>query len=73
MASFEKKSGIDSPSCGGNNDEFVKTVDSAMAKTSKIRGEYTEEDLNNRFNKVCRIGRRVAYVHDRSGALGHLD
>ncbi|CAO4381423.1 unnamed protein product [Caenorhabditis nigoni] len=22
-----------------------------MAKTSKIRGEYTEEDLNNRFNK----------------------
>ncbi|UMM37643.1 hypothetical protein L5515_009348 [Caenorhabditis briggsae] len=59
-------------SCGGNTDEFVKTVDSAMAKTSKIRGEYTEEDLNTRFNKVCRIGRRVAYVHDGSGALGHL-
>ncbi|KAF1753259.1 hypothetical protein GCK72_019815 [Caenorhabditis remanei] len=58
-------------SCGGNSDEFVKTVDSSMAKASKVRGEYTEEDLNTRFNKVCRIGRRVAYVNE-GGALAHL-
>lgn len=58
-------------SCGGNSDEFVKTVDSSMAKISKVRGEYTEEDLHTRFNKVCRIGRRVAYVKE-GGALSYL-
>ncbi|EGT49952.1 hypothetical protein CAEBREN_13189 [Caenorhabditis brenneri] len=58
-------------SCGGNTDEFVKTIDNSMAKTSKVVGEYTEEDLNTRFNKVCRIGRRVAYVKE-GGALAHL-
>ncbi|CAL2047245.1 unnamed protein product [Caenorhabditis brenneri] len=58
-------------SCGGNTDKFVKTIDNSMAKTSKVVGEYTEEDLNTRFNKVCRIGRRVAYVKE-GGALAHL-
>ncbi|CAA16516.2 MICOS complex subunit MIC60-2 [Caenorhabditis elegans] len=56
---------------GGNSDEFVKTINTAMSKTSKVRGEYTEQDLNTRFNKVCRIGRRVAYVNE-GGALAHL-
>uniref|UniRef100_A0A1I7SZB9 MICOS complex subunit MIC60 n=1 Tax=Caenorhabditis tropicalis TaxID=1561998 RepID=A0A1I7SZB9_9PELO len=57
-------------SCAGS-DKFIKTIDSSMAKISKVRGEYTEEDLNTRFNKVCRIGRRVAYVRE-GGALAHL-
>uniref|UniRef100_A0A8R1I652 MICOS complex subunit MIC60 n=1 Tax=Caenorhabditis japonica TaxID=281687 RepID=A0A8R1I652_CAEJA len=61
-------------SCAGN-DKFVKTVDSAMSKTSKVQGEYTDEDLNTRLRKVLLIGRRVAYVKDGtngSGALAHL-
>ncbi|CAI2352543.1 unnamed protein product [Caenorhabditis sp. 36 PRJEB53466] len=55
-----------------SNDQFVKHVEAAMPKLSKVRGEYTEEDLNTRFNKVCRIGRRVAYVKENGGALSHL-
>uniref|UniRef100_A0A1I7SZB8 MICOS complex subunit MIC60 n=1 Tax=Caenorhabditis tropicalis TaxID=1561998 RepID=A0A1I7SZB8_9PELO len=57
-------------SCAGY-DKFIKTIDSSMAKVSKVHGEYTEEDLNTRFNKICRIGRRVAYVRE-GGALVHL-
>ncbi|CAI5450510.1 unnamed protein product [Caenorhabditis angaria] len=45
-----------------------------MKRVSKIKGEYTCSDLDARFAKVYRIGRRVAYVNSSTGhgVLAHL-
>ncbi|CAB3398728.1 unnamed protein product [Caenorhabditis bovis] len=59
--------------CAGN-DEMLKLVNDSMRRVSKIKGEYTCADLNTRFQKVYKIGRRLAFVSENTanGIFGHL-
>ncbi|CAD6191563.1 unnamed protein product [Caenorhabditis auriculariae] len=57
----------------GSHDGFLKTIDELMNKITKTKGEYARGDLNTRFDKVYRIGRRVAWVDENGGGLmAHL-
>ncbi|CAI4222921.1 unnamed protein product [Auanema sp. JU1783] len=51
------------------NDEFMNVLVNSISQESKVKGEYTTEDLKNRIEKAIRVSHRVAAVDENGGGL----
>lgn len=67
MKPLEKE--VDTLFFAARNHPFVSLVLESIPEKALTRGVYTEENLKQRFQKVCNVAQRVALIDETGGSL----